>query len=297
VGKSSLAAVVVHHRSPDTVVATTEALLAEGVAPDRLILVDNSEDDRILDRLRKQLEVKARVVSVPNGGYGQAANAGVKLALELHSTPERILISTHEARPRKGTVEALERALDDDPTLGAVGPVLVSDVHGREERVTAGGRLTTLLNIPMPNKTDLRHIPAGRVVRCDWLDGSFVLYRCAPLVAAPFREEFFLYYEETETHARMTEQGWRIGCATDALVRERSAGIPPRLRGRNLQWFQQLHGNRFQRLAVVPTVVAKSAARSALRKGTSGETRMLAVGWSEAVRRPLRKHAGGWDQT
>src|SRR4051794_5942323 len=50
-----LAAIVVHHRSYDTLPTTVRSLLAQGLAAERVIVIDNSEEPAFRDRLAASL--------------------------------------------------------------------------------------------------------------------------------------------------------------------------------------------------------------------------------------------------
>jgi GT2 family glycosyltransferase len=281
--------VLVHHRSPATLIFSVDRLVEEGIAPERVVVVDNSEDPAVLARLKEVLEDRARVISVANKGYGNAANEGLRLVATMEPSPVSVLVATHEVVPDPGAVNALEHALEEDPRLGAVGPTLISTVRGEGRRVTTGGTLTPILNRPVHRQPEETRGDSRKQVECDWLDGAFVLYRLDAVATLPFREEFFLYYEETELHARLLESGWRIAVVVEAIVRENSSGIPARLRGRNLQWYQQLHGNRLQRLATVPLIMLKAAASALLKRQGLSETKDMLAGWWAAVHSPLRR--------
>lgn len=268
--------------------ATVASLVAQGVSPGRLLVVDNSEDRQQLEALKRSLHHIARLTAVQNRGYGHAANVGIEIALGLEPYPAAVLVATHEVNPQPGALTALEASLAADPTLGAVGPALVSTVRGGGERVTSGGVFTRLLNEPRQVKIGPASTPTRGTIRRGWLDGAFVLYRSEALHRTRFREDFFLYYEETELQTRLTAGGWGVACVADARVHENSSGVPPMLRGRNLQWFQQLHGSRLQRGLTVPSLIAKTALKALLKLQAPTEAAKMSSGWRAAIREPAR---------
>jgi GT2 family glycosyltransferase len=283
-----LGILVIHHKNFPRVLETIGSLRAQ--APDAaLLVVDNSEDPAVLAELTDALGPATDVLSVPNGGYGDAANRGFAHLRERVPELEHVLVSTHEALPEPAAVDQLVAALDRDATLGVVGPALVHDVAGERRIWSQGGYLTRWLNEP-------RHHGAGRapervsstdlvVVPRAWVDGAFCLYRAEVFDRLQFRTDFFLYYEETDLHMRLAQAGYGVACVLSAVVAQESNGVPPYYLGRNLQLFEMAHGRRRHRLLSVPGIAARRAARRLLRRqGPPRELREIARGWWEAVR-------------
>lgn len=282
------AAVVVHHRSPDTLAVTVASLRREDIDGDRIVVVDNSEDPE--QDLAACLPGRPVVLEIPNRGYGAAANRGIEFLLGLTPPPSRILISTHEVRPEPGAVAVLEAALERAPDVAAVGPTVNSSKPDGAVHRICGGRFTALLNEPrhiLELAGKAKALPESPLER-DWLDGAFVLYRSWVLEQERFREDFFLYYEESELHARLGKRGWPVAWVPEAEVHELAAGVPPFLRGRNLQRFQQLHGSRLSAVLTVPLALAKASVKAVAGRAGWGQVRQLATGWLAALRSPAR---------
>src|SRR3954470_10691161 len=93
-----VAAIVVHHRSYDTLRVTVRDLISQGVPHERVIVVDNSEEPGLRSRLRQSLPDGVELTHVPNRGYGAAVNAGLDL-LDSHVADQvsYVLVTTHEA--------------------------------------------------------------------------------------------------------------------------------------------------------------------------------------------------------
>ena len=69
----TLAAVVIHHRRFPEVLDTVCSVVEAGVPVESVLVVDNSEDDDTARGLRAAA-VGWRVHTMPNRGYGAAAN-------------------------------------------------------------------------------------------------------------------------------------------------------------------------------------------------------------------------------
>lgn len=276
-------AIVVHHRNFPVVLGTVERIIAGGIEPSRVVVVDNSEDPPLLNRLIEAVPTDVRVIAEANRGYGHAVNVAVR-ALEEQSL-DFVVISTHEARPEPGAIDLLIRALDADATVGAVGPTLVTGEPGESVIWSMGGHCTRVLNEP-------RHFGAGEpwdaavtqrpAARRHWVDGAFVAYRYGVLCEHPLREDFFLYFEETDLHQRLRDAGLAVLWIPAAVVWQSSGGAPPYLLARNLQRYQRAHGTLLQAVVTVPWVILRAGIRKAARGGRSHQRRDMLRGWRDA---------------
>jgi N-acetylglucosaminyl-diphospho-decaprenol L-rhamnosyltransferase len=235
----SIAAAVVHHRRYPEVLDTLHSLVEAGVPVQSVLVVDNSEDQGIEDAMRSSTE-GWQVHSMPNLGYGAAANEAMRLAPDS----DVLLVLTHEVLISGPSVAALLAALADDPNIAAAGPRLI--VTDESQVWSRGGVLSHRLLLP-------RHVidppkDARSAADVDWLDGACVAYRTEVLRTNPFREDFFLYFEETELHARLRAGGFRIVAVTGAHAYQSSGGMPAYWGCRNIVLFQQAHGTRLSRV-------------------------------------------------
>ncbi len=268
-------AIVVHHRNFPDVLVTVTRLLDEGILPSLLVVIDNSDDPSLLLKLRAALPEQSTLEAVPNLGYGPAVNRGIETLLRLAPTLSYILVSTHETYPAEGVLDLLEQALDSDPSLAVVGPTLITTRDQRTFYWSWGGIRSRLLNEPrhVGHEATIDEPLARSLTYRAWLDGAFCLYRARVLEETKFRDDFFLYFEETELHARLVKAGHTVGWVPAARVEQRSDGVPPFLLARNLQRFQRLHGSAIQRIITVPFVICRRTIRKLVRGGSHKEVR------------------------
>lgn len=279
--------IVVHHRSPDTVVHTVDALEAAGLARTAVLVVDNSGDDELV----RTLETRGTpVIQTRNRGYAAAANAGLDELHRIGGARAFTLIATHEVLPEKGAVRALRDAMLADDRIAVAGPTLL---HGEPAQVwSTGGRLTSVAKLPR-HRTEKDVASDGPVDR-EWLDGAFTLYRTADLLEHGLAEIYFLYFEETDLHTRLRRAGRRVVWVPAAVVQQESSGTPSRLIGRNLFLFHhRLFSNTTGRLAV-GIEFARAVAKAALRRRDSfSSAAQILSGWRDGERlasgRPTRK--------
>ncbi|MFF2633356.1 glycosyltransferase [Microbacterium sp. NPDC058021] len=273
-----LACIVVHHRSPQTLLATVDALIHSGVVAERILVVDNSAEATLATELRPR---GIGLLQTRNRGYAAAINDGLAALDRSSGIREYTLVATHESLAEQTAVSELLAAMRSDDAIAVAGPTLV--VAGQTDRTwSTGGYLSPWLKLPRHHLAD---DASGRVRDRDWLDGAFTLYRTAELRAHTLDELYFLYFEETDLHTRMRAAGKRVVWVPAATVSQTSSGIPPRLLGRNLFLFHsKLFSRRRGRCAVLYEA-ARSQARVLLaRRGRWSDARQIVAGWWDAER-------------
>ena len=234
----TLAAVVIHHRRFPEVLQTVRSVLDSGVVPASVLVVDNSEDDGIAEALRDAAE-GWRVHTMANRGYGAAVNAAVPLLPDA----DHVLVVTHEVRLDARSLQLMCQAVDATPTVAVAGPGLLLTEDG--DVWSRGGVLTRHLRLPRQLVDDTG--TSTGIHDVDWLDGACAVYRKSVLAEHPFREDFFLYFEETELHARLRSLGWRVVTVGGASATQSSEGMPPFWGCRNVVLFQRAQGTAWSR--------------------------------------------------
>lgn len=269
--------VIVHHRSPKTVVRVVAGAIASGIAPTSIVVVDNSpETDPDLE-----FPDAVRVLRVKNEGYAAAANRGVRLLDDDQNARPFTLVTSHEAEITPDALASLSTVLISDPSIAAAGPTLL--LEGSEAVWSTGGYFSRILNRAAHHR-DLADGSAAPQDR-DWLDGAFVLYRTDLLTDFQFDESYFLYFEETDLHVRLHRAGHRVVWVPDAVGHQSSSGIPPKLLGRNTVLFQARHFSIWTGRAAVLFEAARSVARKLLtHRGSWDDSRQILSGWLSAER-------------
>ena len=279
-----LTGIVVHHRRFPKVLGTVTALIQDGLPPDCLVVVDNSEENKTEADLRAALPAGVRLVCMPNRGFGAAVNAGLA---ELQPS-DRILVASHEALVHSGAIASLDAALSTDDRIVAAGPTLVMRRSGGLIIWSEGGLLTARLRLPrhVGHLTPYPPPHAPQIAAEDraWLDGACVLYRGPALRDYRLREDFFLYFEEAELHRRFAAAGWRLAWVPAAIVEQSSDGVPPYYLARNLQLFQHAHGTPVSRMLAVPYEILRHVARHFVHRDAPFQLTEMLRGWSEAIR-------------
>ncbi|PKW27182.1 glycosyltransferase [Phycicoccus duodecadis] len=275
-----LSAIIVHHRRPDDLLATVASVLDAGVPAERVLVVDNSEDPAVMARLTAAAAAdRWRVAFTANHGYGAAVNHGVRL--QSPGTPFTLVL-THETQCAAGDLCKMVEVLRLHPTVSVVGPATLRQGEAVWSR---GGYLTPHLLFPR-HHLGTAHA-RSHATDVDWVDGAIAVYRTAVLEDLRFREDFFLYMEETELHTRMRHCGWRVVTATDTSATQTTSGMPAFWACRNTVLFQAAHGTRLSRAITPWFVLLRTAVVHLIEK----EPKALGEAW-RGLRQGRRAAAG-----
>jgi len=215
---SSWAAVVVNYNAGDALIACVDSLLADTSAggPPEIVVVDNASDDGSADALAA-IHPEVTLVRAPtNLGFGRANNLGVA------ATYAPVVAAVNpDVEVDPGTAAVLLERLDASPDLAAVGP-RVRNPDGSQypsarvvpSSIDAFGHAALGLFWPAnPFTRRYRRLDAHWASPSDvgWLSGSALWFRRAAFdEVGGWDEAFFMYLEDVDLCARLTEAGWRV---------------------------------------------------------------------------------------
>ncbi|MCY1673815.1 glycosyltransferase family 2 protein [Pseudarthrobacter sp. SL88] len=185
---SSVAVVVVHYKSPDSLAATVRNL-RQHLPADQIVVVDNSAS---LDR--EQLDQVIVLSDGDNRGYAGGVNYGIKYVSNNMPHASEILVCTHETLFRDNALQSLLTTACSYPQGHIVAPRLVTaDKRGNEITWSNGGFYT--FPFLYPKHATRPGASALRTAR--WVDGAAFLIDLdtwGKLGGIP--EEFFMYMED-----------------------------------------------------------------------------------------------------
>jgi GT2 family glycosyltransferase len=218
---SDLTVVIPNWNTPDLTIRCVEALVAEGVPPGRIVLVENGSTDDSYKRLEQALPECLLIRFEKNVGYGRAMNAG---ASEL-SGSFYLLLNNDAFVHRPGSVARLLATLDD-PSVGLSFPrylnvdlTLQPSVMPTHSPLTALVRASGLSRF-VPNRwapklsTHWDHAQAREI---DGANGAVMLFRGETWNRlGGFDERIYIYAEEIDICWRTRKLGRRIWFTPEA---------------------------------------------------------------------------------
>lgn len=183
-----------------------------------IILFENASDDGIADYVRESYPFVQVVESKKNLGFACGNNQAFR-----HCQGKYILLLNPDAFVEDAAVvDRLARILDEDATIGAVGPRL-NNIDGSHQVGDAGWRIRfgTILThafllqrafagLPSLYLTNKRLLNRERV-DVDWVCGACMMIRSSVLAAVGgLDEDVFMYGEDIEWGTRIRNAGWRV---------------------------------------------------------------------------------------
>jgi N-acetylglucosaminyl-diphospho-decaprenol L-rhamnosyltransferase len=215
--------VVVNYESGPLLTRAIASLEAEG--PAELVVVDNGSTDGSVDQLREQNPDIDVLDPGRNLGYGAAANRGVAA-----TKSELVLVCNPDLFVSPGALSEMRAALDSDPTIAAVGPLIRKPDGERYPSArqfpsmidAAGHALLGQFAPDNPFTRAYHHAGAlepDTVRPVDWVSGAcFLVRRSAFEQVGGFDERYFMYMEEVDLCWRLGRAGWKVVYAPAAMV-------------------------------------------------------------------------------
>jgi len=216
----------------------------------RVTVVDNASADRSPEVVE---DLRVEVIRSPhNGGFSYGCNLGAATGKAPY-----VLFLNPDARLDPGDLDVLVRALEQDHSLGVVGPRILNDDDGtlawsqrRFPRLRSTYAQALLLHrlLPRARWTDeVIRDPAAyeRPGSPDWLSGACLLVRRAALEQVGGLDQgFFLYSEDTDLCLRLRQAGWGVRFEPAATVSHVGGASAPRT---TTEWISAQSHVRFAR--------------------------------------------------
>ncbi|MGO4651538.1 glycosyltransferase family 2 protein [Arthrobacter sp. 2RAF22] len=221
----SLAAVVVHYQSPETLKITL-ANLGQKIDPELIFIVDNSSS-----LVKDNFEGLGTILDDGiNRGYAGGVNHGFKYISLKRPDVTEVLVCTHEAVFRGDSLEELLKTAAAHPNGHLVGPKLITQDTGREVTWSNGGQLPLPFFYPKHDRSPSR----SGVRKVDWVDGAtFIMDTRTWAALGGVPEEFFMYMEDVALGLRCSAAGIPVLVNLDAVVEQTANGPSRRLAIRN----------------------------------------------------------------
>jgi GT2 family glycosyltransferase len=200
-------AVVLNWNGGEQNLACLRSLLAQGLAAERIVFVDNGSTDGSRERVEAQFPGLVVLRNATNLGYGHGTNRGIEHALQQGA--ERVLLVNNDVTFPPGVLAGLERELATG--AGIVGPRVLF-LHPPDRLWCAGGVLTFRTNLSTMLGHGQLDAPEFQVTReVDYVPG------CAMLVTREVFEtigrlegDYFAYHEDVEYCWQAKQAGFPV---------------------------------------------------------------------------------------
>ena len=220
---SGIGLVVIGFASQEVWPTFFESLAASSVVPEAVVVVENSA---VPPKGLADLYVPGvTLIHLPeNPGYGSGANAGVA-ALPAHCS--RVIICNPDIIWQRESIAELDKALNDNPTVGVAGPKTLNDDGSTypSARAFPGIRIgighALLGELWKSNPWTTKYLgeyggSAPRIV--DWVSGACLMVKRVSFEAIDgFDSGYFMFFEDVDFGWRARVAGHSVIVASDAV--------------------------------------------------------------------------------
>jgi N-acetylglucosaminyl-diphospho-decaprenol L-rhamnosyltransferase len=180
-----------------------------------VVVADNKAPDPEVERITERTGARYLPLS-RNEGYGAGMNSAVKV---LPAEVEWVLVSNPDVELGEGAIDALLASATSDPTIGAVGPAIMTDglVYPSARsipslRTGVGHALFANIWVANPWTRSYRRDSESEPVRREagWLSGACLLVRRSTFERlGGFDADYFMYFEDVDLGYRLGKAGYR----------------------------------------------------------------------------------------
>lgn len=225
-----------------------------------VIVVDNASSDGSAAAVREQFPAVTLIANDDNLGFSKANNAGIRV-----SRGRYVCLVNSDVEVHDGCLDELCAFMDADPSVGVVGPRVVSPDGSMQSTCR---KLPSLWNnfcpavglnklfpgVPWLSGEHMFYFPHDRRREVDVLVGCFLMARRPAVTEVGLLDEqFFIYGEDIDWCRRFGTSGWKVtfypGAGAMHRGRSSSSSDPERfsiegLRANRQYWAK--HHNAFE---------------------------------------------------
>lgn len=207
-------AIVLTWNSGDAALDCLASLMNQEYPNLRILVVDNASEDRTRQSVAEQFPTIPMICLDQNQGFAGGNNVGIRHALDAGA--DYVLLLNDDTTMTPDALALMVAADQADPTIGLIGPALVSCRDMTQIYVGAhihwdSGSATEILATPEMLSTPL--------IRTDYVPGCALLVNRAVIDRIGLLDErYFAYYEDVDWCLRAAEAGYRCTVTPAARV-------------------------------------------------------------------------------
>jgi GT2 family glycosyltransferase len=208
---------IYHYRRWPGVRDTIDALVAQTRKPDHIVVLDHASQDGSAEQLRAAYP-DLEIVETPDN-RGQVAGENRVRRLLLERGFDAVYTSPDDLELAPDAFEQLAARLEEDPAVGAVGP-LIAHPDDRERIFYAGGYVhrrnwSLEFRETPPKLSDWQGRPPQAV---DFLQTGGMLMRSEiARELGEMDERYWYWMEDVDYTLKIGELGWRVECLPAAV--------------------------------------------------------------------------------
>jgi len=236
-----LISVIIPSRAGEAVIgACLEALAAQTLKADRVIVVDDASTDGSAALVREKYSWVRLIELKESRGYAGACAAGYEEA-----QGDWIAVLNNDAVPDPGWLEAAVKAAESDGVVGSVACLVVlAEPEGAVDSVGLIAERSGLARLSGRGRKEEELENTKAPVEVFGPAGSAVVYRRAALDEVGFFEpDFETYYEDVDLAWRLRWAGWKCLLAHESRVVHRHSYTMDRI---NVEKRRLLQRNRIR---------------------------------------------------
>ena len=210
----SVYSIVLNYNNYSDTIETIESVLSLEYDANSVILVENSSDKTIIQKIRNHFPDLTVIENKKNLGYAGGNNIGIQKALE--SGADYIFLLNNDVILEKDVLNKCVSAMEESPDCGACQPIIVT--YENVERVWSAG---TVLYFGYPRL----YLKGTRLEKNGAIPSPFGLVGCAILFKRTafektglFDESLFLLHEETDWCIRAKKIKFSLLIISNAIV-------------------------------------------------------------------------------
>ncbi len=217
--------VTVTFNTGDTLESFLSSVTEASVAPVDVVVVDNASSDVAVARQIAESHGARFVALDGNVGYGAGVGSGFDA---LAADCDFVLISNPDVTLQPGAIDELLRAALEHPDAGAFGPLILTaegDIYPSARKLPSlrTGVGHAMFGRVWPSNPWTRSYRAESTViearDAGWLSGACLLVRTDAFAAVGgFDKGYFMYFEDVDLGARLTEAGWKNRYVPTSIV-------------------------------------------------------------------------------